>query len=188
MLVKSYDAFPSWSSDCLEHLRAIYAAPENQRPLLDLIADFTLDPADAAKARIAVRLGKPVKEDFFPCIAIEMLGEDDPWFSGGYTREVRVDLWVNVCMKAAGSATAHPVTERREVFIGKLAAVAKGLLSQPQHLQSPFVTARGDFKFDSKSGRIEYGYMYDGAVRVARFQWFASFITGPTSPGVTPEI
>ncbi len=174
--MKSYDAFPAWSVDCMDHIKKVYEAPENNAPLLDLVHDN-----ESEVTGFAVQKGRPIAEAFYPCLAIELLDEDDPFVATGYSREITVNLNIIVATRVLGG-TNHEATAQREDYIGRLASVAKALLNRPQNLQFPGITVRGDSNFDSGTGKISYGFLHQGSVRAAQFPWFCKFWWTPAGP------
>lgn len=176
MPLKSYDIFPAFSVDCMAHLEALYNAPENKTTLIDLVTEN-----EGGKKDIAVRVGRPASEAFYPCIAIELLDEDDPFVASGNSREITVNLNIIVATRVA-AGTDHTATAARERYIGRLASVAKGITNRIQNLQFPYVTGRGDSNFDSGAGKIVFGFLHQGAIRAAQFPWFCKFWYSPPGP------
>jgi len=140
-------------------------------------------------------LGRPKIQGTFPCVGVEITRREDPWGAISHTKDVKVHLELIVAIKTGtgqkdletptGSIGDFSGTEK---YIVALSELIYEILNEPltlqytisQHLDGSPVTPPLQV-YDSKAELIDYGYLYNGALRIAKIPWFGSLMRlGPS--------
>lgn len=132
--------------------------------------DYQSMTVDGKYPSMYVLVGRAKTKDRFPVICVELASETSVMEALQFTRDVRVRLNIMVLVKVPGGEI-HPATEELERYIARLAGAVNSILIMPGNLVYNDIDKFGTRIYDSHTEGIEYGYLYNGALRAAQFQW-----------------
>ena len=156
----------TWGADALQAVENRLNEKSNLA-VLDTVAraNQTLTP-EGYYQQVSIRTGRAKVKDRYPTVCLELVDEADPFEALAFTREITVSLNILTLVKTPGAETSdQKLTEQLEYYIAKLAGSVKSILNAPANLAYRNINSNGDHIFDSGCGKIDYGFLYGGAVR-----------------------
>lgn len=139
--------------------------------------------------------GKSKVNDNFPNIGFEAESRKDEWAALSFTKEISFQYSIYVAIKALTGATrdAKGQISETENYIIKLSEFVLEALNEPLAGLQYLITKDPDGNpinppikiYDSQAEGIQYGFLYNGALRIGKISWFGKIMrTGPiNNPG-----
>lgn len=157
-----------------------------------LIREYISNSSD-----MAFQVGRVKVTDTFPCISIEAASRKDSWAAVSFTKdlEFRFDITVAVKVASGQEKIAEGLLNQTEAFVITLAEYVQEILNEPINALQYELVDDQDGKaltqplaiYDSLADGIQYGYLYNGALRSARVSWFGKIMrVGPTGGPYPP--
>jgi len=166
----------------------------NSTKLFNGILSKYLTKAAGAKG-MSLAVGKPKVDSTTPSISMEILNRSEPWGAINHTKDITVEYNIYVSIKA--DVAQKPQSDWRvnptEDLIIELCEAVVEILNEPRTLSYLIQTdidgtaLPEPFKvYDSHAERIQYSWLYNGALRIGLIPWFGkTLVLGPTGSGVT---
>ncbi len=142
-----------------------------------LMAEYQSQPPD----RVYFHSGKSKLDSVFPNIGFEIQGRQDSWAALAYTKDIQYTFAVYVAVKALTGAapTAEGKLNEVEAYLISLAEFVFEALNEPLEALQYAITEDQDGKplretikiYDSMASTIQYGFLYNGALRTAQINW-----------------
>lgn len=147
--------------------------------------------------RMYFQQGRSKVDDSFPSISLEIKQRQDAFAATDYTKELtfRFDITVAVKALSAIKATSTGETNQVEQYIITLAEFVLEVLNEPLAALQYTVTTDQEgaalavpFKiYDSLADTIDYGHLYNGALRIAKISWQGKILRlGPAGTPLQP--
>ena len=139
--------------------------------------------------------GKPKLQNNFPCVGVELVARKDKWAALSHTKEIELNLEFTIAVKALTgqkSMIEDPNVpgdiSETEHYVADLSELLLEILNEPLTLQYTLTKDQDGNPlnpplqiFDSLAEEIQYGYLYNGALRIGKIPWFGSIIRlGPS--------
>ena len=139
--------------------------------------------------------GRPKINGTFPCVALEAVAREDKWGATSHTKEITIKLDFTVAVKDLVGQKPLPEDPTSPININQvehytiaLAELMLEILNEPLTLQYTFDKDQDGNTlnpplqvYDSLAESINYGFLYNGALRIAKIPWFGTIMRlGPS--------
>lgn len=147
-----------------------------------------------APEKMFFRSGRAKLNDVFPNIGVEIQRRADKWAATSFTKDIQYEFTLFVAVKALEGPTKNSIGEINQVedYCIALSEFVLEALNEPIDSLQYLLTENQDGKeipipikiYDSLATTIQYGYLYNGALRIGSINWFAKVLRlGPDGGG-----
>jgi hypothetical protein len=146
------------------------------------------------------RAGKSKVQDNFPNVGFEISNRKDDWAATSFTKDIEISYDIIVAVKALQGPVREDNVDGSinfvEDYVITLSELILEILNEPIEALQYLITTEPDGTtplpggpikiYDSRAEGIQYGFLYNGALRTAKISWFGKIMrTGPSTPGQT---
>jgi len=151
----------------------------------------------AVNSQMYFEHGRAKVNGTFPNIGLEVQARRDTWAATSHTKDIEVsyDIYVAVKVLAGGKSIDEGAANPVEQYIITLAEFVLELLNEPQVALQYTITTDQDGDplttplriYDSLASEIQYGFLYNGAVRIGKIPWSGKIMRlGPSGQTLQP--
>lgn len=148
-----------------------------------------------APQQLFFQSGKPKIQGTFPCVGLEIVSRADEWGALSHTKDIKLSMEFTIAVKILSGqklpteeATMPGDINEVEHYIIALSELIYEIMNEPLTLQYTIekdqdgVALNPSLKiYDSLAEEIQYGFLYNGALRIGKIPWFGKIMRlGPS--------